>query len=57
METAEKDLHLFSGLQIASGFRYCNPLLEDGLSFWSSAQSCIGLPEVAIRRGIVWIEP
>jgi hypothetical protein len=57
METAEKDLHLLDGLQIAPGFCYRNPLLKDGLSFCNSAQGCIGLPEIAIGCGILWIEP
>jgi hypothetical protein len=33
METAEEDLHLLDGLQVATGFRHRNPLLKDGLSF------------------------
>ena len=33
METAEKDLHLLRGLQIATGFRHGNPLLKYGFSF------------------------
>jgi hypothetical protein len=33
METAEKDLHLLGGLQVATGFCHRNPLLIDGFSF------------------------